>query len=608
MRQRNRLLTDKPENKSGNYTVFDMVWLFAFIAIILFYLILSYKANIDLTAGRFVLFMDERITFDGVRNILHPSGILDWIVSVVHGGDHRYGRSLWNSLAVFAFVPEYLWGESGQIISSRMAQVVILLSGYFILTMSLLRNWFLRFILMTVLLSIPFTAYYMSMPKPEPLQIFFIAVFLFFYKKNNLSLNASYWVYLGLAFGTKFSTLPLIPVFLFFAYNGDFNRKSVAVYFENALIALFWFLLGLSLAVPILAGHILCSIILYVFVLKVTPKLRKRFNFSYNYSLIMLISGLNVLLAVALYQLGVKSGLTTWVGSTLLNTAHGSDRPEVWFGSWVHYLITDWLVAPPVLSVVLIWLLLIYFLFTLVYDTRQHSWGMSVEKKFSAAVVMAGLALNLAIMFAAHRLWGMYLFPGTVLMVAGLFMLLHQTFDEYRGNPQGLRDNPLAYLAYIVLPLIFFTVSFWWMPSSISEYRELASRTDSEEYRSQYQSYVKITRFLNSHSKAGEERLMVLADPNLFLPESNSEYQIKEFWGPFTQWSERPDVIIFSARHTEKRIAVPENVPEYTSFLIERDGYKEYVVDHGEVCRDTLCYRKSAKLPDGGVILTLVTK
>ena len=39
------------------------------------YLFFAAHANTDLTAGRFVLFMDERLTFDGVRAVLHPHGL-----------------------------------------------------------------------------------------------------------------------------------------------------------------------------------------------------------------------------------------------------------------------------------------------------------------------------------------------------------------------------------------------------------------------------------------------------------------------------------------------------------------------------------------------------
>jgi len=36
------------------------------------WLAVVWKANADLTEGRFALFMDEGIIFDGVRDILHP--------------------------------------------------------------------------------------------------------------------------------------------------------------------------------------------------------------------------------------------------------------------------------------------------------------------------------------------------------------------------------------------------------------------------------------------------------------------------------------------------------------------------------------------------------
>lgn len=583
----------------------DVIWLLAFIAIIFFYIGLSYIANTDLTAGRYVLFMDERITFDGVRHILHPVNVSDWILSVVHGGDHRYGRSLWNSITIFAFIPEYFFGETGQIIAGRMAQVIILLAAYGIISVSFLRSWFMRFILMAALLAMPCTAYYMSMPKPEPLQLLFIALFLFFYKKNDFSLNSPYWVLLGMGFGTKITTLPLIPVFLMFAFTENYE-KIIARYFKDVLTSLLWILLGLCFAVPILAGHVFGSIALYVVVLKYMPELKRQFNFFYNYTVIIMIAALNVLIAVMLNRIGIKSGLMTWVASTLLNTAHGSDRPEIWFGSWVQYFVTDWALAPSLITVVMIVLLGIYFLFSFFYNSSKFSW--KINNKFPASVVLAGLILYLSIMFTAHRLWGLYLFLGTILIVAGLFILLQQDFDDFRYNNQSLRTKASSYLACTVFPLFVLIVSVWWFPKSISNFSELANRTNSDEYKSQYQSYIKITDFLAGYSKGCDKRLKVLADPWLFLPESNTYFEIKEFWGPFTQWADLPDVILFSSKHTAKRKSIPKNATQYKSFILERDGYNMFVANDNEKCSNTLCYRKSADLPGGGEILTLVTQ
>ena len=78
------------------------------------------RANSDLAAGRFALFMDEGMVFDGVSKILHPASLRDFAFAIVNGGDQRYGRSLWNLTALVAYLPERIWGDTGLIIAERM--------------------------------------------------------------------------------------------------------------------------------------------------------------------------------------------------------------------------------------------------------------------------------------------------------------------------------------------------------------------------------------------------------------------------------------------------------------------------------------------------------
>jgi len=575
--------------------IWDWAWLCAVIAIVLLYAILAFSANTDLIAGRFALYMDERITFDGVRHILHPESLKDWLLSVVHGGDHRYGRSLWNSIALFSAIPEYFFGERGQIIAARMTQVTLLLSAYLVLIVSFLRGWFMRFCMMGALLSMPYTSYYMSMPKPEPLQVLLIAIFLVMYKKANYSLASPYWVLLGLAFGTKFSTLPLIPVFILLPLQKSlFDKGRFLNYLEGLLIALMWVLIGLALAVPILSMHIIISIALFFLILRNTGDLRSRFGVYYSYLIVLAVGVLNVVVGAGLYKVGVKSGLTTWIGSTLLNTTHGSDRPEVWFGSWVKFFVSEWLIVPFPIAVILIAIGGLYFLKSFIRRSHQP---------FALMLVVAGVVLNLSVMLAAHRLWGMYLFPGTILVITGLLVLLEEDFIACGEAREGVSG---CIFSRFVLILVLAVVSIWWVPNSILEYRDLASRTKSKEYVRQYRSYVTITDFLAEYSKDSNSPLVVFADPNLFLPESTEDYTINEFWGPFTLWNERPDVIIFSSRHTDKRISIPKNALEYKAFELEREGYSQYVVDDKKDCLGSLCYRKSIDLPNGGVILSLI--
>ena len=101
----------------------DAAWMAVAALFLIGYVFLATLANFDLTDGRFALYMDERITFDGVQRILYPESFAAFVQSVIDGGDHRYGRALWNSMAAASFLPSYIFGDQGQIIASRMLQV-----------------------------------------------------------------------------------------------------------------------------------------------------------------------------------------------------------------------------------------------------------------------------------------------------------------------------------------------------------------------------------------------------------------------------------------------------------------------------------------------------
>ena len=157
----------------------------SFLLVALLFIFLSSLANRDLVDS-FALFMDERISFEGVSNILHPNGISNFIWSITDGGDHRYGRIFWNSIALFVFLPEYFFGEFGQIFFARMFQASIVITSFVILAKTFINNPILRIVLFFCLLNIPFSDYYMTSPKPEPIQLLFLSTFLFYYKKQNL--------------------------------------------------------------------------------------------------------------------------------------------------------------------------------------------------------------------------------------------------------------------------------------------------------------------------------------------------------------------------------------------------------------------------------------
>lgn len=574
----------------------EKLWLFLSCALISVYVLLATWANFDLSAGRFALFMDERITFDGVRHILHPEGIKDFVLSVVHGGDHRYGRSLWNSIAIFSFIPERLFGETGQIIAGRTTQVVILISAFVLLTITMVKHWFFRFLLLATLLAMPYTAYYMGMPKPEPLQILFIAIFLLFFKKNSMSLKGRYWIFLGLAFGTKISTLPIVLVIFsasFIYYWKIFDYKKFTL---ELTATLGYFLLGLAIAVPILVPHLIVSILVFRCLIEFIKNKFEHYQWAAGMICVITLIFLNSFASAFLVlKFRLKTPLSVWFQSTFLSTNHSSDSISINFASWVHYLFSSWLIAPTTLTYLAIGLT---FSIT-VYAARR-------ALTLPIIVILSGLVLNLAIFIAVHRLWGLYIFPGTILMAVGVYSLFE--FNIININKSNKKDELLVKFvnsASLFNLLIFVIIcTFWWLPGSLIEYKANASRSKQLDYFNQYRSYLEITNFLTKYSDNKLMQINVAYDPWLFIPYTTHKYKIIEFWWPYTFWQDKSDVIVLSAERRKGRDMAIDS-PEYRDFKLDLDGYARHVVNARQQCTEAPCYVKQIALPNGGEILTL---
>ena len=185
---------------------FSSIWGLLSALLIIGVLALTLWGNSGNLNPRF-LFIDEQITFYPIIKLLNPSGLDEFLWLASDGSDYRYGRILWNSIALIALIPAKLFGETGQIIASREAGVFFLLANYLLLTHTFIQKPAIRFLALFTLLCLPYSSYYMSMPKPEPIMLLCAALFLFFYKKNNLTLGKPYWIFIGMAFGAKISFL-----------------------------------------------------------------------------------------------------------------------------------------------------------------------------------------------------------------------------------------------------------------------------------------------------------------------------------------------------------------------------------------------------------------
>lgn len=198
---------------------------------------------------------DEYLTVRQVYSILHPGSFKHFIMAVIAGEKLYYGRIMFYTDALCAFIPYKIWGVSGMILAIRMAHALILAFSLWVLGKTFLQKNVYR-LLFLILATIGFyTNYFIMMPKPEPYQLLFLAVFLKYWKKNEWRPGKSF-IWLGMAYGAKFSILFALPfialVSLFSPLRPATPRATTTKIIPTSIKAMGWFLAGLIIAIPCL--------------------------------------------------------------------------------------------------------------------------------------------------------------------------------------------------------------------------------------------------------------------------------------------------------------------------------------------------------------------
>ncbi len=558
----------------------NRIGLFAFWGIILLFFGLATWANTDLIAGRFVLFGDEKdMTFDPVYNLLHPKDLASFVFALTNGGYQIYGRIVVNISALFSYVPEKIWGEPGQIVATRMTQVLLLLSAYVLLCFTFVKKWALRALFLLVLCTIPFTSYYMSMPKPEPIQMLTIALFLHFWFKQEGRFGW-YFLFLGMAFGAKISALPVILVFgitsLWLARN-DLKR----IWADDLIIALCWGLLGWGLAVPILFK-------LTAYASMGLLGIRVLWQSKIKHKGLYLILFLPLIFSLVYSQYPVFKG--RYLPDTFLFINNPWDDPSITFNSWKSFVLNSWFALSkpcPKVFLSVIGLLSGFLIF------------QSIENKSKRVILLqaigfAGLALNLLIMFKTKRLWGFYLYPGTVLCVTGFFGL----YD--------MNKKSLYWTLRLVTIVSFVILAGFWFKASFNNYKSLATRTKTTDYQNNYQSYLAIMQFLQESSQEVKIK-RVHINNFIFTPFNLSGYKFS--YPVLVFFDNSPDIIIMQSYNIYLNYWKPAlGSLDYQSWSKTLDDYKRLVVDKGQKSDLPQYYERVQTLPNGYEILVLRKK
>lgn len=265
-----------------------------FFAYLSIYFLVSTIANQDNSEGRYLLFMDELISYDQTHRILQPHGGMDFLYQALDGDEHRYGRPMYWALSFFSAIPFHLFGESGLILSNRILLSLFTIASVILAALLILkivkRNYSLYFLFPLVL--VPTLPYASSIPKPEPFLLFFLLLFILQFYLNRFRYGV-YFLLLGVTFALKISTLPFLLFALIypsFAYFIQFRE----IPFKEFLKGAGWTFFGFLICTPYLG---------------------------------MLIHG-------------EWSYLIKYLNWTFLNTGHGVDDLTVSFKDWI-LLIVD---------------------------------------------------------------------------------------------------------------------------------------------------------------------------------------------------------------------------------------------------------------------------
>lgn len=490
-------------------------------------------ANLDLSDGRFALFMDELLSFDGIQKIYHPDSIRDFFHSIFNGGDHRYGRIFWNINALFSYIPYLVFGEKGQIISTRMLQSFLLLFSYYLLCRYFIKNYYLKRILFLTLLLLPTTAYYTHMPKPEPIQFFCLCQFLLFSISNSFKPHKQYrWFFLGLAFGAKISSLPFVLFSFFFC-----ERKN-------------------ELPIPLLAK------------IKIPYRLHPYVSFILSW-----------FMAVPILFSGKWN---TYYSHTFAQTGHGADNKNISLPEWWNYIVSDYLSLTNFGTFLFYLFIAISTLALIYYSAKKIKKSADTIEILSAdlLIFVCGCSFLFPVLLFVKRLWPFYLHLGFCFILVGIFNGLQKLMPKSRF---------IVSLPLTILLLFFISAHF---PRSLEIYQNLQVRTKSPEYTEKKEIYHSLLELLNRlELQENGDIYRIAIDPHLFVPRSTEKYRFFPIYGPFLQWEEAYDFVILSNNYYSRGNVLDPNNAEY-SLNQKAIEQKNKYSNPSSSCTNSICYKR----------------
>ena len=502
---------------------------------------LALWANLDASEGRHMLFMDELISHDGVEQIRAADGFLDGLREAVMN-DQRYGRTMHYLSFAASGIGEALAGEQGRIVANRMAFALVLGGAIWLLSLTFLKTPLARMLGLVAGLAVPFSSYYATMPKPDPLMIAFLAIYLWTWKRNGHGLGISL-VWLGLAFGAKIAAIPAVVV----------------------LVTLSWLQIWLE-------GRTLTR-----------AETRKGY----------LAFGIGWLVSVPAVVVSFPNGFITYIGSTWLNRGHETDVDSISLLDWLALLQDTAFFGPGPLT-----FLVIGAFAALVLAagwiaggrpgwrtaSRVHAARLARSEMFlPVAGALSGAALLGSIMVSTDRLWQFYLFPGTLLVTFGALAAL-----EYIVRNSEALQRPVRVSLAALGALGFVASTAAGAGHTIADFEKLATRSQTAEFQRQESIYTAITTLAETN-KTHERRLRVAYNSVFWHPGDSESVDYRVFYTAFLEWHREFDFVALAPRDVDAAAAptghltLPGKIEAFR--LLSRH------TDHDGPCTLAPCYR-----------------
>jgi hypothetical protein len=311
----------------------------------------------------FITGHDEYLTVREVYSIINPLSFKHFIMAIISGDVMYYGRVMFYTDALFAYIPFKVWGIEGMVYSIRMTHSLWILLSFLLFIKTFIKSKLDKLLFLLGAGGLTFTLYFMSMPKPEPLQLFFLMLFFKGLYLNNFNFG-KYFLWLGLALAVKINVLVLIPFFFILPFLTTPNFKFL---FKKTFQSFIYFVIGFFIGIPSLALGFFKPIFWQTYINKVIFGTDRPYDDS-------------------------SIGLMNWI-------ENGFSGNYLW-GNYSGYFFL-------VLAIILIVL------------------QLKIKKvDIGWVILLSGFVLNMVIFILTKRIWPHYLWTGYILSIAGMVLII----------------------------------------------------------------------------------------------------------------------------------------------------------------------------------------